>query len=148
MQGLKMSFFNHKITNCLSCKKINTMNVSLLSSSWFLVLYEAKLASFSYTSMKIWDMSLAFLQEIIKSWLFLFFNWTSFSLADSFYPKNTGACVPVELFLKRNIIKKLLQRGLRAWIPSHFFSFVSISYCAFEQIFYLTWAFESWELFA
>lgn len=146
MQGLKMSFFNHKITNCLSCKKINTMNVSLLSSSWFLVLYEAKLASFSYTSMKIWDMSLAFLQEIIKSWLFLFFNWTSFSLADSFSPKNTGAWV--ELFLKRNIIKKLLQRGLRAWIPSHFFSFVSISYCAFEQIFYLTWAFESWELFA
>lgn len=138
MQGLKMSFFNHKITNCLPCKKINKMNVSLLSSSWFLVLYGAKLASFSYTSMKIWDMSLAFLQEIIKSWLSLFFNWTSFSLADSSSPKNTGECVT--LFLKRNAMKKLLQRALRAWISSPFFSFVTISFCVFEQIVYLLWS--------
>lgn len=60
MQGLKMSFFNHKITNCLSCKKIKKMNVSLLSSSWYLVLYGEKLTSSSFTNVKIWDMSLSF----------------------------------------------------------------------------------------
>lgn len=137
MQGLKMSFFNHKITNCLPCKKINKMNVSLLSSSWFLVLYGAKLTSFSYTSMKFWDTLLAFLQEIIKTWLSLFFNWTSFSLADSSSPKNTGEQGALELLLKRNAFKKLLQR----WpIPSPFFSFVTISFCAFEQIVYLLWS--------
>lgn len=121
MQGLKMSFFNHKITNCLPCKKINKMNVSLLSSSWFHVLYGAKLTSFSYTSMKIWDMSLAFLQEVVKNWLSLFFNWTSFSLADSSSPKNTGECVALELFLKRNAIKKLLQWLSKGLDTQHFF---------------------------
>lgn len=80
MQGLKMSLFNHNMTNCLPCKKINKMNVSLLSSYWFLVLYGTKLTSFSYTGMKIRAMLLAFLQKIIKTWLSLFFNWTSFSL--------------------------------------------------------------------
>lgn len=60
IQGLKMSFFNHKITNCLSCKKIKKMNVSLLSSSWYFVLYGEKLTSFSFTNVKIWDMSLSF----------------------------------------------------------------------------------------
>lgn len=114
MQGLRISFFNHKITNYLPCKKINKMNVSLLSGSWFLILYGAKLTSFSYTSMKIWDMSLAFLKEIIKSWLSLFFNWTSFSLADSSSPKRSGECVALELFLKGMLSKSYCDsvRGL------------------------------------
>lgn len=127
-----MNFFNHKISNCLPCKKINKMNVSLLSSSWFLVLCRAKLTSFSYRSMKIWAMSLALLKEIIKSWLSLFFNWTSFTLADSSSPKNTGECVVLEMFLERNAIKKLFQSGPRAWMLSPFsalspFAFVPLS---------------------
>lgn len=110
-QGLRTRFFNHKITNYLPCKKINKMNVSLLSGSWFLVLYGAKLTSFSCTSTKIWDMSLAFLEEIIKSWLSLLFNWTSFSLADISSSKKSGEHVAPELFQK-GMLSKSYCKGI------------------------------------